>query len=57
MMSNPLAGHGRYGPYIPPDLPTWCASCEVHRATSREPLCPSCVEDDLSESSSETVLE
>lgn len=27
--------------------PTWCTSCQVHRATTLTPLCPSCLDDDV----------
>lgn len=25
--------------------PTWCTCCEIHRATTQHPLCPSCADD------------
>lgn len=26
------------------DMPRWCSSCEIHRTTTKRPLCPGCLD-------------
>jgi hypothetical protein len=37
--------NGPYGAYVGLPTPMWCCGCEVHWATTSQPLCPTCLDD------------
>ena len=41
----PVSSGGPYGAYPGLSTPMWCRTCEVHWATTAQPLCPSCLDD------------
>lgn len=34
-----------YGPYFGVATPRWCSACQIHQATTHQPLCPVCLDD------------